>query len=59
MVAASDSRHFCRIADNVYRFSGFAFSREHLNMIHSRDERIPVAVLTQGYRFYHNLFLGC
>ncbi len=55
MVAASDSRHFCRVSEHVYRFSGFPLSLAQRQMIHSQDERIPISLLMDGYRFYYRL----
>ena len=59
MVAASDSRHYCRISQHVYRFSGLPLSREQLNLIHSHDERIPLKLLPDLVRFYTRVMQGC
>ena len=59
MVAASDSRHFCAISDHVYRFSGLPLTRAQLNMIHSQDERIPIALLPDLVRFFMRVMAGC
>ncbi len=59
MVAASDSRHFCRISEHVYRFSGFPLSGEQRKMIHSQDERIPVSLLPDGFRFFYRVIKAC
>lgn len=59
MIAASDSRHFCRISDHVYRFSGFPLTAEQRKMIHSQDERIPRSLLPQGYRFFYRVLNQC
>ena len=59
MVAASDSRHFCAISENVYRFSGLPLTREQLNMIHSQDERIPLTLLPDLVRFYIRVMRDC
>ena len=59
MVAASDSRHYCRISPHVYRFTGLPLSREQLGMIHSQDERIPLALLPDLVRFYVQVMLQC
>lgn len=59
MVAASDSRHFCRVSENVYRFSGFPLSLEQRRMIHGQDERIPVSLLPDGFRFFYRVLKQC
>jgi len=55
MLAMSDSRHFSRISDTVYRFSPFEMSGEERGTLHAVNERIRVQTWLRGVRFYTTL----
>lgn len=59
MLACSDSRHYCRICQNVYRFSGMPLSKEQRGMIHNRNERIPLKLIPGAVAFFGRVLERC
>jgi len=59
MIACSDSRHYSRICDQVYRFSAMALTDELRKTIHGNDERIPLDAIGKAVAFYLELMLRC
>ncbi|CAN5450966.1 M20 family peptidase [soil metagenome] len=55
MLQASDSRHFARISDTVYRFLPFDLPAAERGAIHAIDESIRVETFERGIRFFEAL----
>jgi carboxypeptidase PM20D1 len=54
-LGASDSRHFSRLSDTIYRFTPFELSKAERGTLHARNERLHVATWLRGIEFYREL----
>ena len=59
MVQCSDSRHYGRISDKVYRFSAMDLTSEERSTIHGNNERIRVECAHRAVEFYLRLMRQC
>lgn len=57
-VAATDSRHYAAITDNIYRFLYNTGDASDVKRIHGTDERISVRSYVQAIAFYYHLIRG-
>ena len=58
VIAATDSRHFTGISDNVYRFVPYHINEDNISSFHGINERIPVSDYEDAIRFYRQLILN-
>ena len=59
MWAQSDSSHYGRISDKVYRFSACDLTNQERTGIHGNDERIRLEVVERATSFYIRLIKSC
>ena len=55
MLQASDSRHFARISEHVYRFLPFDLSAAERGTLHAKDESIRVSTYLRAITFFDRL----
>ena len=59
MVQCSDSRHWGRISDRVYRFSAMDLTSEERATIHGNNESIRIETLCRATEFYLRQMRNC
>ena len=59
MVQCSDSRHYGKISNHVYRFSAADLTAEERKTIHGNNERIRLETVCKAVEFYIRLMKQC
>ena len=59
MVQCSDSRHYGRISDKVYRFSAMDLTAEERHTIHGNNERIRLETVGKAPEFFIRVMRQC
>lgn len=59
MVQCSDSRHWGRISDKVYRFSAMDLTSQERATIHGNNEKIRLETLNRSVEFFIRLMKNC
>ena len=59
MVQCSDSRHYGKISNHVYRFSAMDMTAEERATIHGNNERIRLESIAKAVEFYIRLMRQC
>lgn len=58
VIAATDSRHFGGLSDNIYRFVPYHINEQNINSFHGIDEHILVEDYENAIRYYKQLILN-
>ncbi|MBP3665648.1 MAG: M20/M25/M40 family metallo-hydrolase [Clostridia bacterium] len=59
MVQCSDSRHYGRISDRVFRFSAMDLTAEERATIHGHNEKVRLEAIERTVEFYVRLMRSC
>jgi carboxypeptidase PM20D1 len=55
LIAQTDSRHFTKVTENIYRFQPVRMNDEVLSTMHGRNEKIGIDEFMESIEFYRRL----
>ena len=58
VVAATDSKHFKNVSDNIYRFSPIKINSENIKSLHGINEKIAIEEFKDTIRFYRQIIIN-
>ena len=59
MVQCSDSRHYRKLSDRVYRFSAMDLTKEERASIHGNNEHIRLETAQRAVEFFIRVMKQC
>ena len=59
MVQCSDSRHYGKLSNHVYRFSAMDLTAQERKTIHGNNEKIRLETIGKAVEFYIRLMMKC
>ena len=58
VIAATDSRHYNEVSDNIFRFLPIQLTNDDLKCIHGVDEKISIDTYKKAIQYYYQLILN-
>jgi carboxypeptidase PM20D1 len=58
MIAQTDSRHFRKVTENIFRFLPVRMNDEILDSMHGKNEKIGIAEFMESIEFYKTLLMN-
>lgn len=55
VIGGTDSRHYSKLTNNIYRFAPFRIRPDDVKRLHGINERIAVVDYARGVKFYYHL----
>ena len=58
MIATTDSRHYQKLTNNIYRFTGLSLNKSNIKTFHGINEHVSVDSFEESIRFYGRLIIN-